>query len=493
MANSTLYDDNPTLRLAIILPVIVVLNVFIIASTILYCIRARTSKDLQKRSVPLTILTGVTAVISCTLFLLRNLPQMPCFVSHLGSYFGFYFVHVALITRSVRLIAMAKTASAKVTRLIHPELPETFWEKHPQIMRVLTDDRRLILWIFVISSPIIVFAVIALIVSPYYGVNATSMDCPISWDTIPIMVISCLFVFVCFPLLLFFMRNIHDAYEMRNDLVIATAVSIVFDLIFLVTTIVAQTLPFNSLAFPAVSVVVIQVSGVFLPWYRAEKEHRNQNQLLAHTQDLFYSVINDPDMVSMFCKFCENNFCTELPFFLTDYQRLKAKSVNFMLSDKPLKHYSAGRLKEDASQDTLAATTPTSPFGKWFVTKNTNEKDTEQYAMGDLDKPHLPGDYHRISSLPHTIALDLGRLAEKSVPADLAIEYYVFYERYFSDGSAWEVNISGRTLAQLRSLVEKEQFRWTMFDAAKDEVSQLLMEDVFTKFLKANRDLIRSP
>ncbi|KAJ1972782.1 hypothetical protein H4R34_005292 [Dimargaris verticillata] len=239
--------------------------------------------------------------------------------------------------------------------------------------------------------------------------------------------------------------------------------------------------------------MVIQVSGVCLPWYRAEKEHRSQSQLLAHTQDLFYSVINDPDMVSMFCKFCENNFCTELPFFLTDYQRLKAKSVEFMHSDKPLKHYTAGRLDDDSSQDTLAAATPTSPFGKWFVTKNTNEKEVEQFAMGDMDKPHIPGDYHRVSSLPHTIALDLGKLAEKSVPADLAIEYYVFYERYFSDGSAWEVNINGRTLAQLRSLVEKEQFRWTMFDAAKDEVSQLLMEDVFTKFLKANRDLIRSP
>ncbi|KAJ1652826.1 hypothetical protein IWQ61_006927 [Dispira simplex] len=498
MASTPATDfENAGTRKAVVIPLIVIMALYIVISTALFVWRGRTSKDLQKRSVGLTIVTGAAALLVVTLFMARNIPGVPCSVSHIGSYFGFYYVHAAISARSIRLIAMAQTASAKVKRLVYPERPLSFWEKHRKAARIMCDDKKITIYMFIISSPISLYAIIPLIVSKYFGLAQRSLVCALSWEGWPIVALSLIFIGVILPLLVYKMKGIQDAYQMRNDLIINISASIVFDLLFLVSSFIPGDFPYpmEDLVFPTISVLIIQSSSVFMPWFRAEREYRRSGQLLAHSQATFYHVMNDPDLVSLFCKFCENNFCTELPFFLTDYQRLKAKSVEYMSSEKPLKQYTATHLEEDQSgTETLSPTAPQSPFGKWFVSRNTpNEKGSDAFPMDDLSNEDSQQDVQRISPLPFTIVQDLGADAEKVIPSELAVDYYCFYERYFADGSAWEVNINGRTLNQLRSLVEQEQFTWAMFDSAKDEVSQLLMEDVFGKFVKANSELIGAP
>ncbi|KAJ1957013.1 hypothetical protein IWQ62_005181 [Dispira parvispora] len=498
MASTPATDfEHEGLRKAVIIPLIVIMALYVLISTGLFVWRGRASKDLQKRSIILTIITGTAALLVVTLYMARNIPGVPCSVSHIGSYFGFYYVHAAITARSIRLIAMAQTASAKVKRLVYPERPLSFWEKHRKAARIMCDDNKITLYMFIISSPISFYAIIPLIVSDKYGLSQRSLTCDLSWEGWPVVALSLLFIGIILPLLAYKMKGIRDAYQMRNDLIITISANIVFDLLFLASSFVPGDFPYpmEDLVFPTISVLIIQTSSVFLPWFHAERDYRRAGQLLAHSQATFYHVMNDADLVSLFCKFCENNFCTELPFFLTDYQRLKAKSVEYMSSEKPLKQYTATHLEEDQSNaDTLSPTTPQSPFGKWFVSRNTpTEKGSDAFPMDDLSHEDSQQDAQRISPLPFTIVQDLGADAEKVIPSELAVDYYCFYERYFADGSAWEVNINGRTLNQLRSLVEQEQFTWSMFDAAKDEVSQLLMEDVFGKFVKANSELIGSP
>ncbi|RKP34580.1 hypothetical protein BJ085DRAFT_31300 [Dimargaris cristalligena] len=509
--------EHAALREAVVIPIIVIVCLFHLTSTGLFWYRGRTSKDLQKRSVALALVTGLCATLVCALYLSRNLAYVPCTVAHIGSYFGFYYVHTALFARALRLIAMAQTASAKVKRLLHPERPADFWERHYKVARVLSDDKWVIIYMFALSSPLMIYAVVGLVISPYFGLLANQMACPLGWEGLPITTISCLYIAVIFPTLIYMMRNIRDAYYMRNDLIITCCTSMVFDLFFLVCNFVPNGFPYplSSLVFPSVSVTVIQVSSIFIPWLRAEREYRTHGLLSLHNQTTFYQVINDPDLVALFCKFCENNFCTELPFFLIDYQRLKAKSVEYMSAEKPLKRFAPNyRLPDLSSRHRNQSQNPPHYQNFWNISTEAIIPIPPMRAQGRPGIRELPPPAHpnatttsgftsdhsgpeerrpevcRVSLLPNPIVHDLGPAAEHPIPSDLAIDYYCFYERYFVDGSAWEVNISGRTLAPLKAMVEREQFHWTMFDAAKDEVSQLLMEDVFGKFLRANSKLV---
>ncbi|KAJ1974650.1 hypothetical protein H4R33_006779 [Dimargaris cristalligena] len=490
----------PHLKLYIYISLTIVASVFIIATTALFYHRSSTSRELQRRSVPLTVLTSIAALVTCTLYFLRSVEGFPCFLSHIGSYFGFYFVHTAILTRSIRLIAMARSASTKVGRLLHPDGPVSFWEKHPGLVRIFNDDRRLILYMFIVSSPIIIFAIIPLFVSNEYSFMAHKAECGLDWESYPLIVIAVTYGFIVFPYLIYCLRNIKDAYQMRNNLIITCVSSIVLDIPYLALMLAPKDIsyPITPVFFPAVSVLVIQFSAVFIPWLRAQREHHYSNNQALHSPATFFRVMNDPELLSLFCKFCENNFCAELPFFLSDYQRLKAKSVEFMNSEKPIKMTHLRDLTDepgssigDETEVDPYSNPPQSPFNRWFVTKNTvPDKEGESVSLNDVESMESLHAGNRVSPLPETIASDLDEQTSQTVPSELAIDYYCFYERYFADGSIWEVNISGKTLLYLRTLVEREQFSWTMFDPAKDEVSQLLMEDVFNKFLKTNGDIM---
>ncbi|KAJ1917791.1 hypothetical protein IWQ60_007674 [Tieghemiomyces parasiticus] len=555
-------------RMIIFIPIIAVVSLFHLASTGLFWYRGRTSRDLQRRSVPLVVVTGLAAFLVCALYLSRNMPYVPCTVAHIGSYFGFYYVHTALFARSLRLIAMAQSARAKVRRLLHPEGPREFWERHDRVARILIDDHRLLGYMFLLSSPLTIFAIVALIVSPEYGLLADHLECPLRWEGIPVICVSCLYVLVIFPGLIYFMRHIRDAYAMRNDLIVTCCTSLVFDVFFLVCNFLPpQTLyPLSPLVLPTISVVVIQISSVFLPWLGAERQaRRTRGQPFAHTHATFYHVMNDPDLASLFCKFCEHNFCAELPFFLMDYQRLKALCVQNVRDRKPSMRLTTPVLflakrptprlpafctsiivSPSGIHATPAPTTATTgqtvpttvpvarnsfdqvldptatPTDTWSL---DNRRDGPLTGISiwcaTLQPPHdspppslftfegnhlaslltqgatVPGSSGppvcQVTPLPEPIVADLGSIGESTVPADLVIDFYRLYERYFTHDSAWEVNVHGRTVARLCNLVSAERYTWTMFDVAREEVAQLLMEDVFAKFLRVNHELVGAP
>ncbi|KAJ1982093.1 hypothetical protein H4R34_001823 [Dimargaris verticillata] len=526
---TTTAHDGPDIRMKIFAPILAIVDVMIIVSTALFWLRSRTSRDLQKRSVPLTLLTGLAALITCTLFFIRCLGDTPCFPILLGCYFGFYYVHTMLTTRALRLVVMARTARSKVQRLLYPDRPPTFWERHHKLVRVFHQDSKLLAYVFLVSSPFPIFGLIAMFVSDKYSFFSTDISCPMGWESYPLVAVSLVYIFGAFPTLAYMMRDIRDAYQMRNDLIVTCLTSIAFDILFFGLELADTELlyPASNLIFPAISIVIIQVSAILLPWWRVRSTAAEQPGFAA-SPTVFYRVLADHDMLALFCKFCENNFCAELPLFLTDYQRLKSKSVEFMASEKPIRKSSLAQPRSPIDEDVipphprrqhpyddhyyqpqqqqhqkhhpqLQQSPNYNPLGKWFITRNVDEKDlvppTTPSTLGDIpmrdissfDSIQGPA---KVSPLPSTIAMDLGDMAQQTVPTELTVDYYVFYERYFSENSIWEVNISGRTLSQLQSLVEQEHYTWRMFDSAKDEVSQLLMEDVFTKFIKSNRDLL---
>ncbi|KAJ1970891.1 hypothetical protein H4R35_005592 [Dimargaris xerosporica] len=521
---TTTTHDGPDIRLQIFAPVLAIVDVMIIVSTALFWVRSRTSRDLQKRSVPLTLLTGLAALVTCTLFFIRCLGDTPCFPILLGCYFGFYYVHTMLTTRALRLVVMARTARSKVQRLLYPDRPPTFWERHHQLVRIFHHDSKLLAYVFLVSSPFPIFGLIAMFVSDKYSFFSTDISCPMGWESYPLVAVSLLYIFGAFPALAYMMRDIRDAYQMRNDLIVTCLTSIVFDILFFGLELANTELlyPASNLIFPAISIIIIQISAILLPWWRV-RSTTTELPGFAASPTVFYRVMADHEMLALFCKFCENNFCAELPLFLTDYQRLKSKSVEFMASEKPIRKSSLTLPRSPMDDNIISPHSRRqhqyddhhyhhrqqqrqqppnhNPLGKWFITRNVDEKElvpqTTPSTLGDIPMRDISSfdsiqGPTKVSPLPSTIAMDLGDMTQHTVPTELTVDYYVFYERYFSENSIWEVNISGRTLSQLQSLVEQEHYTWSMFDSAKDEVSQLLMEDVFTKFIKANRDLLPS-
>ncbi|KAJ1923998.1 hypothetical protein IWQ60_005513 [Tieghemiomyces parasiticus] len=476
--------DIIRLTLAIYVPMAVLAGIFIVGSTALFYHRSRTCKDLQRRSVPLAVAMGVASFIASNLLFARGVHGMGCYLILIGSYFGLYFVHAIVLIRSLRLIAMTRSASAKVQRLVHPERPLTFWERHPRLTRMLSDDRQLLTYMFLGSSPMIIFAILVLATPTHFSFTAKQAECAYTWEEYPITVVIFAFVLVIFPALIYGARRVRDAYAMRSDLMVACFTSIILDATFLLLSMFPETSasPFNVLVLPAFSVLIIQFSGVFLPWLRSQRQHMRAGRHAADSLAVLFRVMRDPDLLSLFCQFCEDNFCAELPFFLADYQRLKAKSIGAMAADKIARRDPANRSDENLS----------SPGNRWLATSKhrPSEKDLDSISLRKVESIEDLSGSPAISPLPGTIAEDLGPLARQPVPSELAIDFYCFYERYFAHGSIWEVNISGRTHLYLRSLVEREQFVWAMFDPAKDEVTQLLMEDVFGKFMRLNNDLL---
>ncbi|KAJ1968872.1 hypothetical protein H4R34_006223, partial [Dimargaris verticillata] len=94
----------------------------------------------------------------------------------------------------------------------------------------------------------------------------------------------------------------------------------------------------------------------------------------------------------------------------------------------------------------------------------------------------------RSERIPMTTSIQdlLRHQKDRRVPAPTDTYYHIFYERFCTPGSIWEVNLRGKTRVKIMQAMDQGMPTFAMFDTAKDEVCQLLIQDILPKFIAAN-------
>ncbi|KAJ1925265.1 hypothetical protein IWQ60_004670 [Tieghemiomyces parasiticus] len=590
--------DLYEVKAKILIPIIAILTFLYLGSTVLFVLQSRRSRELQRRSVTLTMAGSATGFIVFIIFLLRSIIDLPCTTLMWPTYLGLLPCNLVVLLKAVRLWVMSVSNRAKVIRLQNPEQPETFWERHRNIFKYEKLDQRLLLFVGILNIPMTIFMIVVLARSPVYGIGNHDIFCDISWEIVPITAALALLMFVIFPVTLYKIRNIQDAYLIRHDIIVAMVSNILLiSAFYVMEAAVPATIEvyFNSNLFLAMDAIILQVSAVVVPLiqfrrrrneFEGDTVESNHAGLSAH--QTFVHIVEDPEWLKRLCKFCELNFCSELTLFLIEYQKLKqhiwtSESVEFHIKENLLKtsldfgdhldpvstfppeytqhavvisengatsvavpwksqstkYLTEAKPEEECGNDfdrPVSSTTSgffsSSPISAesvmvgpprlmdrllkksgWGSARTSADDSLRQtvnaaaaaIAAGSITTPPIfpttttasggDGTIYRTDpsmatprdfSITNSILTELNQHRDRPVQSTLRHHYYLFYQRFIAFDAMWEVNLSGRTRRAINDLMERNAPTLAMFDTAKDEVCQLIIQDILPKFLTAH-------
>ncbi|RKP34985.1 hypothetical protein BJ085DRAFT_29392 [Dimargaris cristalligena] len=502
----------------IIAPFIAIVTAMFLVSTVLFLIKSRTSRELQRRSVGLTLAGSVLGYFVFIVFALRSIVDITCSAIIWPTYLGLLQVNLVVFLKALRLWVMNYSNRAKVIRLESPEQPETFWERHRTFFKYDTLDRRMLLALLVISVPLACFLTVIAVRSDDYAMGRNTIWCSIGWEIIPVTILVGLVCLVVFPITMFKIRRIRDAYLIRNDLLVACLSSAILVPSFYIMESAIEKdkeIYFNSTLFLSINMVILQVSAVVVPLIQFRNvpgDHPAQQGL--SIRQTFIQIAEDPQWMAQLCKFCELNFCSELALFLNEYRKLKfliweskvtdikmeipsqkssMEIINsldslpppFDLTSSDPLHSDLLHLPNQSSSETF--TLPLAPIDEDAVPSYAPASSSKLVDLL-LKKPTktLPATTYNDFSITTSILDELPHQRDRPVKSTLRHHYFLFYQRFCAPDAMWEVNLSGRTLRTITDQIERNAPTLAMFDTAKDEVCQLLMQDILPKFIMAH-------
>ncbi|KAJ1973940.1 hypothetical protein H4R34_004906, partial [Dimargaris verticillata] len=325
------YDAADVLRVLnvksyVLIPLIAIFSFVYIASTVMFVVKSRTSQDLRRRSVGLTLVGSVLGFFTFFVYSLRSVSDIFCSVFMWPTYIGLAHAYMVILLQAFRLWIMNTTNQAKVLRLENPDQPQSFWERHQVWLKEDRLDRLLLLTLGLVTCPMLILIVIISVVSPVYGIRVHEIWCTVTWEIIPVVVILGLLVVVIYPLIMYFVKDIDDGYQIRHDLTVACISSLVFvPAFFLMETAAPRNkeMYFNSTLFIACNMLALQTMSVIAPLWKLRRRHFGLRVQGMTARESFVRIVENPAWMVRLCKFCESNFCSELPLFLIEYQQLK--------------------------------------------------------------------------------------------------------------------------------------------------------------------------
>ncbi|KAJ2548746.1 hypothetical protein EV175_004710 [Coemansia sp. RSA 1933] len=170
------------------------------------------------------------------------------------------------------------------------------------------------------------------------GVNPMMYSkCPVGvWEYFPLYALIALYCIVLTPFIVYHVWPIKDAFGIRHDILLNNLFTFVCIIMFIVQTNngFGGNDPFwDSFLWCALLFNMSQCTSVIYPLIRSYRHSDSftwsDSSGRAASKDLFYRVLNHPELFEKLKIYSAANFCTEITLFLEEYQVLKANTIRF--------------------------------------------------------------------------------------------------------------------------------------------------------------------
>ncbi|KAJ2159052.1 hypothetical protein GGF46_003311 [Coemansia sp. RSA 552] len=167
--------------------------------------------------------------------------------------------------------------------------------------------------------------------------------CPVGvWEYFPLYALTGLYCLIFTPVIVYHIWPIKDAFGIRHDILLSNMFTFVCIIMFIVQTNkgFGGHDPFwDSFLWCSLLFNMSQFTSVILPLLRSYRQSDaftwSDNSGKSASKELFYRVLNSPDLFEKLKVYSAANFCTEITLFLEEYQVLKANTVRFYNMGEP--------------------------------------------------------------------------------------------------------------------------------------------------------------
>ncbi|KAJ2758350.1 hypothetical protein IWQ57_006856, partial [Coemansia nantahalensis] len=158
--------------------------------------------------------------------------------------------------------------------------------------------------------------------------------CPVGvWEYFPLYALTAVYCLILTPVIVYHIWPIKDAFGIRHDILLNNLFTFVCIAMFMVQTNkgFGGGDPFwDSFLWCALLFNMSQFTSVILPLIRSYRQSDaftwSDNSARAASKELFYRVLNHPELFEKLKVYSAANFCTEVTLFLEEYQVLKANT-----------------------------------------------------------------------------------------------------------------------------------------------------------------------
>ncbi|KAJ2808994.1 hypothetical protein H4R20_000462 [Coemansia guatemalensis] len=167
--------------------------------------------------------------------------------------------------------------------------------------------------------------------------------CPVGvWEYFPLYALTAVYCLMLTPVIVYHIWPIKDAFGIRHDILLNNLFTFVCIAMFMVQTNkgFGGNDPFwDSFLWCALLFNMSQFTSVILPLIRSYSQSDaftwSDNSGRSASKELFYRVLNHPELFEKLKVYSAANFCTEITLFLEEYQVLKANTVRFYNIGEP--------------------------------------------------------------------------------------------------------------------------------------------------------------
>ncbi|KAI9477685.1 hypothetical protein LPJ55_000134 [Coemansia sp. RSA 990] len=285
-------------------------------------------------------------------------------------------------------------------------------------------ERRLV-W-YVLGSTVfsaIICAIIQALTKDLAIVPMQFAICPVGvWEYFPLYALTAFYCLLLTPIIVYHIWPIKDAFGIRHDILLNNLFTFVCIAMFMVQTNkgFGGHDPFwDSFLWCALLFNMSQFTSVILPLIRSYRQSDaftwSDNSGRSASKELFYRVLNHPELFEKLKVYSAANFCTEITLFLEEYQVLKANTVRFYNIGEPGFDDDAGPedkgdLDHEVHADSLNSSNPnlatvgnsTSAWANAAAAQNGSNATAEKDAL----RLHLNGNQSKhveLESNPDTI------------------------------------------------------------------------------------------
>ncbi|KAJ2470180.1 hypothetical protein GGI02_003101 [Coemansia sp. RSA 2322] len=297
----------------------------------------------------------------------------------------------AMATAAAAASAAAATAAqnAAVAGTVGYQRP-SLWQRRRTAARnwwtrekMLLTERRLV-W-YTLSATLFSVVICSIIQGLTKDLSIVPMrysKCPVGvWEYFPLYSLTAVYCLILTPIIIYHIWPIKDAFGIRHDILLNNLFTFVCIAMFMVQT--NQGFggkdPFwDSFLWCALLFNMSQFTSVIIPLIRSYRQSDiftwSDSSGRNASKELFYRVLNHPEMFRLLKVYSAANFCTEVTLFLEEYQVLKANAVRFYNMDEP-----------DFKVDETGATR----FNEACGVIDDDDDDHNNHGLGG--GPHAPG------------------------------------------------------------------------------------------------------
>ncbi|KAJ1992133.1 hypothetical protein GGI25_003041 [Coemansia spiralis] len=423
----------PTLQKQVYLWIGVIDLFLFTVSTSLFVYRGRRTLDINAHAVLLTSIGSFTILVVNTCFLFQFVwpGHFPCFIILWCAYPGVMLWMTCTIARALRLYILSyrnmqklkernKAGQMTAAQLygkgtLHNSDSDMddeadnaqglgrcresakpgFWARRMVSLKKWWDkekmqitERRLVWYTMGMTLfAAIVCAIIQAFTKDLAIVPMQYSKCPVGvWEYFPLYALTAFYCLVLTPFIVYHIWPIKDAFGIRHDILLNNLFTFVCIAMFMVQTnkgFGGEDPFWDSFLWCALLFNMSQFTSVVIPLIRSYRQSDSftwsDNPGRSASKELFYRVLNHPELFEKLKVYSAANFCTEITLFLEEYQVLKANTVRFYNMGEPGFDEDGDDEEVDLADDVghlgIAGHADGHPWGTVSYTRDTGEPD----------------------------------------------------------------------------------------------------------------------